>query len=389
MSYYTRSFEPNARLDYKFVLNGSTWILDPLNPRTCAGGFGPNSELAMPAYIQPWEIGYNASIPHGALQNLSKYSAYLQQTYQIKVYLPPGYNPSGAKRYPTAYFHDGSEYISLGYANNIFDNLLDSQKIVPLIGVFVTPNNRNNEYAGSLREAYRKFFALEVVPMIDSLYLTVRSPESRLIVGTSYGANISALISYYHSNIFGKVGLHSAAFAPNNYEALNLFMQSPKLPLELDAVWGTYEEVYQYMRPFRDSMYAKGYRFDWLELPEGHSWGLWRATLDRFLLFFFPALSTGLKNNFSNGTKRDFALFNYPNPFNPITTICYELASPANVNLTVYSGTGKEIANLADTYKNAGKHSVQFNASRLASGIYYAQLRYGSLTQTIPLTVLK
>ena len=54
--YAARIFESDARLDYKFVANGTTWLLDPLNPNTVAGGFGSNSELAMPRYIQPPEI---------------------------------------------------------------------------------------------------------------------------------------------------------------------------------------------------------------------------------------------------------------------------------------------------------------------------------------------
>jgi hypothetical protein len=55
-------FETDARLDYKFVLDGSKWILDPLNPNTVAGGFGPNSELAMPDYVQPPEIEYTPGL---------------------------------------------------------------------------------------------------------------------------------------------------------------------------------------------------------------------------------------------------------------------------------------------------------------------------------------
>ena len=43
----TKTYEADARLDYKFVTGGSNWILDPRNPKTCQGGFGPNSELRM------------------------------------------------------------------------------------------------------------------------------------------------------------------------------------------------------------------------------------------------------------------------------------------------------------------------------------------------------
>ena len=52
--YKELSFESTARLDYKFVV-GSSWILDPRNPNKVKGGFGDNSELAMPQFVQPSE----------------------------------------------------------------------------------------------------------------------------------------------------------------------------------------------------------------------------------------------------------------------------------------------------------------------------------------------
>ncbi|MGE5680569.1 MAG: hypothetical protein ACM34K_06765, partial [Bacillota bacterium] len=56
--YFSKKFELNARLDYKLVLNGTNWILDPRNQKQAPGGYGPNSELAMPLYVQPWEINF-------------------------------------------------------------------------------------------------------------------------------------------------------------------------------------------------------------------------------------------------------------------------------------------------------------------------------------------
>ena len=51
--YFTRRFEPDARLDYKLLINGSDWILDPCNPHRIEGGYGLNSELRMPKYSLP------------------------------------------------------------------------------------------------------------------------------------------------------------------------------------------------------------------------------------------------------------------------------------------------------------------------------------------------
>jgi len=92
--YFTKYFASDTRLDYKFVLNGSNWILDPKNPLTVMGGFGPNSEMAMPLYVQPPEIQYYPGIPHGTLFDTIFYSEQLGNSRQIKVYLPPYYETS-------------------------------------------------------------------------------------------------------------------------------------------------------------------------------------------------------------------------------------------------------------------------------------------------------
>ncbi|MDZ7623881.1 MAG: hypothetical protein U5J96_05460 [Ignavibacteriaceae bacterium] len=65
-------------------LNGSNWILDPENPNTCQGGFGPNSELSMPLYVQPWEINYNPNIAHGTVVAKTIFSTNVGTNYHVK-----------------------------------------------------------------------------------------------------------------------------------------------------------------------------------------------------------------------------------------------------------------------------------------------------------------
>ncbi len=67
----------------------------------------------------------------------------------------------------------------------------------------------------------------------------------------------------------------------------------------------------------------------------------------------------------------DFAIYqNYPNPFNPSTTIKFNLPASAKVNITVFDIMGSEVASLLDKEMTQGAHSVEFNASNLASGSY-------------------
>jgi predicted outer membrane repeat protein len=76
---------------------------------------------------------------------------------------------------------------------------------------------------------------------------------------------------------------------------------------------------------------------------------------------------------------RVFALSqNYPNPFNPTTTIEFTLPSDGRVVLKVYDLTGREVATLLDEERKAGVYQqVVFDASRLASGVYFARLQFG------------
>lgn len=82
-------------------------------------------------------------------------------------------------------------------------------------------------------------------------------------------------------------------------------------------------------------------------------------------------------------------LQNYPNPFNPTTTIRYRLPAAARVTMKVYDILGREVATLVDRRVSAGEHSVRFDASHLASGIYIYQLKAGNITQTKSMTLIK
>jgi predicted GH43/DUF377 family glycosyl hydrolase len=87
---------------------------------------------------------------------------------------------------------------------------------------------------------------------------------------------------------------------------------------------------------------------------------------------------------------REFALHqNYPNPFNPSTMIRYDVPDAAAVNLTVYSILGQEVAKLVDAREEAGYHEARFDASGLASGIYFYRLRAGNFVQTKKLVLMR
>ena len=62
---------------------------------------------------------------------------------------------------------------------------------------------------------------------------------------------------------------------------------------------------------------------------------------------------------------------NYPNPFNPSTVISYQLPADGFVTLKVYDVLGREVRTLVDEAKTTGRYEAKFDASNLASGIYF------------------
>lgn len=80
---------------------------------------------------------------------------------------------------------------------------------------------------------------------------------------------------------------------------------------------------------------------------------------------------------------------NYPNPFNPTTTINYQLPANGHVMLKVYDVLGREIRTLVDEEKSAGRYSVEFDASKFSSGIYFYTIRAGDYNAVRKMVVMK
>jgi len=87
---------------------------------------------------------------------------------------------------------------------------------------------------------------------------------------------------------------------------------------------------------------------------------------------------------------KNFELYqNYPNPFNPSTVISYQMPTAGHVVLKIYDILGRDVATLVNEEKSAGNYKVTFNGSRLASGMYFYQLKAGDYLQTKKLMLLK
>lgn len=86
----------------------------------------------------------------------------------------------------------------------------------------------------------------------------------------------------------------------------------------------------------------------------------------------------------------DYKLYqNFPNPFNPSTTIKYQIPKNGFVTLKVYDILGKEVKNLVNEYKTNGRYEVMFNAADLVSGVYFYQIKVNDYTANKKLMLVK
>ncbi|MCF7833377.1 MAG: T9SS type A sorting domain-containing protein [Candidatus Marinimicrobia bacterium] len=80
---------------------------------------------------------------------------------------------------------------------------------------------------------------------------------------------------------------------------------------------------------------------------------------------------------------------NYANPFNPATTISYDLPQASNVTLSIYDITGRLIQTLVDQQQGSGQYSIRWDASHLSSGVYIYRLQAGDFAQSKKMLLIK
>ncbi|RMG68811.1 MAG: hypothetical protein D6722_11380, partial [Bacteroidetes bacterium] len=123
---------------------------------------------------------------------------------------------------------------------------------------------------------------------VDDRYRTRPEPAQRATIGASFGGLISVLIAYGYPEVFGHCGSHSGAYWPNGMHTVQYVRDRRDAPVDYAAIWGSYESVGPYNRQVVQALEATGRPVYWAVYPEGHTWGLWRATTDDFLKRFFP-----------------------------------------------------------------------------------------------------
>jgi len=290
------SFTREARLDYKILIDGTHWVLDPENgfqQWSGVGGGSPNSELRMPLWKPDPITLERPGISRGTVRKdvlfNSKTLGY-QITYST--YLPHGV-ASGSKL-PVLYVTDGYEYMlpELGNIVVILDNLIADKKIQPIVAVFIDhrePINRSNNRRMTelnMSEKYLTFIADEFIPTIERSLPVHHDAAHRAILGTSMGGLTSAYIAFTRPDIFTMAGIQSPAFwsRPQIYSVCDN-PNSPKIKVSMTS--GLIHDTSEGSRKMKEILQNNACVYTYRETPEGHSWGNWRNLIDDILIDFF------------------------------------------------------------------------------------------------------
>ena len=136
-----------------------------------------------------------------------------------------------------------------------------------------------------------------------------------------------------------------------------------------------------------------------LNAGEHYNWVLSSETLDDYVLEDAGELTVPSAERFTLELKAvvpaTFTLHqNFPNPFNPITTLSYDLPEDSGVRLTIFDMLGNEVATLVNTNQQAGFKSVKWNATDsmgrpVSAGVYLYQIQAGEFVQTKKMVLLK
>lgn len=247
--YKTIEYEPDARLEYKFVMGDmTTYKNDPLNKNIVNNEFA-NSELIMPEYKSGIEEEYDAAINHGTVEHKSVICiAYdnngnqlVNATREYHVYLPYGYTT--AKKYRVIYFQDGKSYLNEGKAANILDYMIANNEIEPTVAIFIDyPNGcRDGDYIESTKSIYADYFTNTFVPKMEADYSIRSDRDGRIMIGESNSGSFIAYLAYTYPDKYRYLLTNSGAFNALNDDNTMEQMVTGNFPVKVYMISGLYE----------------------------------------------------------------------------------------------------------------------------------------------------
>ncbi len=292
---------PGSRVEYKFeiVRDGQgRWIRDPFNPNLARDPFGANSVAHGEDYSVPeWAHSTPESAP-GSYKTISFPSEAFGRRV-LKLYLPARFRTT--RRYPLLIVHDGEDYLNYASLGHVLDNLMARREIPDMIVALTNSPNRLVEYANDERHA--RFITEELVPFLEDEFPLRTQPQSRCLMGASFGGVAALSTACRYPGFYGRLLLQSGSFAFSDIgeghrrsevfdpvvKFMNQFRAQPSAISERVFVsCGMYESLIYENRSLIPLLKSTGMNVRYREARDGHNWENWRDRLREGLSWLFP-----------------------------------------------------------------------------------------------------
>lgn len=291
-----------SRVEYKLeVVRGGQgeWIQDPLNHRHATDPFGRNSVAHGAGYEVPGWTRRDPLARPGRLDEIHLESKAFGRRQHVAMYLPARFRPT--RRYPLLVVHDAHDYLRYASLGTVLDNLIHRLEIADMVVALTSSPHRLVEYAADERHA--RFLTDELVPHLERVFPLEGRPQSRGLMGASFGAVAALSTAWRRPGFYGRLLLQSGSFAFTDigeenargprFDAIVAFMnrfraQPAAVSERVFVSCGVYESLIYENRSLVPVLQATGMDVRYVEARDGHNWENWRDRLREGLSWLFP-----------------------------------------------------------------------------------------------------
>ena len=288
---------PPGSYRYLFNVDGVS-VVDPRNPLTSQSNMNTWSLL----HVEGAEFMDTQNVPHGAVSEVTYYSASLKRFRRMHVYTPPGYE-SGKHKYPVFYLLHGAfdcddSWTSVGRAGFILDNLIAEKKAKPMVVVMPAGHTGPFRFGQPLPpvDEFVVDFINDIMPAVEKRYRVYTDRRHRAIAGLSMGGGhtlniaIPALEKYsyigvFSSGIFGIAGGFGAESGMKWEEQHLAELDDAAAKKDLRLIWfatGKEDFLLETSRATVAMLKKHGFDVVYKETPGAHTWNNWREYLYEF-----------------------------------------------------------------------------------------------------------
>jgi len=271
---------------YNFVVDGIQ-VYDPKYPRIA--DIKPVTNIAIDQNNAFWT---QKEVPHGALSQIYYPSSTMGGTRRMHIWTPAGYNAS-VDKLPVLYLiHGGGDndaaWPGVGCANWILDNLLAEGKMAPMIVVMPDGSIATDKFVNEMME--------DIVPFIEKNYRVIKDKDHRAIAGLSMGGLETLEVFMAYPDQFAYINVMSSGWFKDNkemYEKGDSVLQSISKTLGQNVKYlkftqgGPEDIAYENCKEMLKVFDKNGIKYEFSEMPGGHSFHVWRHDLNSFAQVIF------------------------------------------------------------------------------------------------------